>query len=203
MRSRDRVRHVAAPVLAITLVLAACGGGAAGGDPADQGTTGENQPATITPLDPAVATTLPGEADGEPTVTDTNPPSAADQGTGETPADPAVIGGSHVAFAMADLADRMDTPLSDIVLVSQEEVMWRDGSLGCPQPGFSYTQALVDGYKVTLQIGSIEYAYHGRAGHDPFLCQNDLATDKDSGSISLEPKEEGSDDLNYDGSVDQ
>ena len=36
----------------------------------------------------------------------------------------------------------------DVVLY--EDVVWRDGSLGCPQPGMAYTQALEDGYPGTF-----------------------------------------------------
>lgn len=190
-RSRDRVRHYAAPVLAVALVMAACGGGAAGGDPADV----DPDSATITSLasDETTTTAAPDESDGGTTVT-TTAPNDGDGGGGSD-------AGQHsdlVAFAMADLSERMDTPMEEIILVSQEDVTWRDGSLGCPQPGFNYTQALVDGYKITLQIGSTEYAYHGKAGHDPFLCAPDLTGEK-TDPVNLEPKEEGgSDDLSYD-----
>ena len=38
-------------------------------------------------------------------------------------------------------------------------VTWNDGSLGCPEPGMFYTQALVDGYHVILQAGDEELDY--------------------------------------------
>jgi hypothetical protein len=52
--------------------------------------------------------------------------------------------------------------------------VWRDGSLGCPQPDMMYTQALVDGYLIQLSAGSRLYNYHGANGRDPFLCTNSL-----------------------------
>ena len=38
-------------------------------------------------------------------------------------------------------------------MVSVEEVTWRDGSRGCAQPGMAYTQALIDGSRITLRAG--------------------------------------------------
>jgi hypothetical protein len=40
-----------------------------------------------------------------------------------------------------------------------EEVEWPDGSLGCPEPGMMYTQALVPGYRVVLVLDGREYDY--------------------------------------------
>jgi hypothetical protein len=37
-----------------------------------------------------------------------------------------------------------------LVIVRRESVIWSDGSLGCPEPGMMYTQALVDGYWVAI-----------------------------------------------------
>jgi hypothetical protein len=36
-------------------------------------------------------------------------------------------------------------------LVAAEAVTWADGSIGCPQPGMLYTQALVPGYRIELR----------------------------------------------------
>jgi len=36
-------------------------------------------------------------------------------------------------------------------VVSAEAVTWADGSIGCPQPGMLYPQALVPGYRVELR----------------------------------------------------
>ncbi|MEN8239843.1 MAG: hypothetical protein ABFR53_11670, partial [Actinomycetota bacterium] len=78
---------------------------------------------------------------------------------------------SPVELAKADLAGRIGTDEGIVVLVA-EDVTWRDGALGCPQPGMSYTQALVDGYRIELSHGDTIYTYHGAVGRDPFLCDN-------------------------------
>lgn len=57
----------------------------------------------------------------------------------------------------------------------QEEVTWRDGSLGCPQPGMRYKQVLVNGYRIVLRHGGSEYPYHGAGARPPFLCERPAA----------------------------
>jgi hypothetical protein len=84
-------------------------------------------------------------------------------------------GGSHrggnVVAAIADLAHRLGVDADAIVVISQEEVTWRDGSMGCPQPGMRYTQALINGYRIVLAHAGREYHYHGGRTRGPFLCE--------------------------------
>ena len=77
-----------------------------------------------------------------------------------------------VTQAKEDLTQRLSIPIDDIVLVSMEEVTWRDGSLGCPKPGMSYTQALVNGSLIVLSVDERKYRYHSGRGGAPFLCEN-------------------------------
>ncbi len=58
------------------------------------------------------------------------------------------------------------------MVVAVEAVTWRDGSLGCAKPGTMYTQALVEGQRITLAVGDEEYAYHSGGDRDPFLCED-------------------------------
>ncbi len=76
----------------------------------------------------------------------------------------------EVDRAMADLASRLPTEALIGVTVAHE-LTWPDGSLGCPEPGMSYTQALVPGYRIELTADGVVYAYHGANGNDPFLCE--------------------------------
>lgn len=48
---------------------------------------------------------------------------------------------------------------SSIEVSAAERVTWSDGSLGCPEEGMVYTQALVDGYWIVLStsVGSLDY----------------------------------------------
>lgn len=74
-----------------------------------------------------------------------------------------------MAAATADLQQRLGVSENPVVVVS-EMVTWRNGSLGCPQPGKSYTQALVPGYRIVLELNGTRYHYHGAADQPPFYC---------------------------------
>ncbi len=68
--------------------------------------------------------------------------------------------GSPVDAAIADLADRLGISPEAITTVSVEEVEWPDGSLGLPEPGMMYTQAVVPGYLIVLTAQGREFEYH-------------------------------------------
>jgi hypothetical protein len=69
----------------------------------------------------------------------------------------------------ADLAGRGVT--ETFTVVTATSVTWRDGSLGCPEPGKMYTQALVPGAQIVVSAGSTQYDYHFGRGDTPLLCQ--------------------------------
>lgn len=71
---------------------------------------------------------------------------------------------------LADLAER-GVDASSAKAVRAEAVTWNDGSLGCPEPGKTYTQALVEGYQVIVQVGSQQFDYHFGDGQSLLLCE--------------------------------
>ena len=75
------------------------------------------------------------------------------------------------ATAIADLAARLGVDQSTITVTRHEEVEWSDGSLGCPKPGFNYTQAITPGYLIVLTVSGRDYEYHGRPGGGPIYCE--------------------------------
>jgi hypothetical protein len=75
---------------------------------------------------------------------------------------------------LADAESRTDIPQEEFAVVRAEAVVWNDGSLGCPQPGMMYTQALVDGYWVVLEAGSEQYDYRADQGSYFLLCEQSL-----------------------------
>jgi len=78
--------------------------------------------------------------------------------------------GSPRDQAVADLAARLNVPASEIEVISEEAVVWPDGSLGCPQPGMNYIQILIEGYRVILAYDGKTYDYHaGRSS--VILCE--------------------------------
>jgi hypothetical protein len=59
-----------------------------------------------------------------------------------------------------DAARRSALPVERLRVASAQPVTWPDGSLGCPQPGMLYTQALVPGWRITIELpatGSLLY----------------------------------------------
>ncbi len=82
-----------------------------------------------------------------------------------------------VRAARADAARRAGVAAESLLLVSAEGVTWSDGSLGCPQPGMAYTQALVPGYRVRLRAPAAEFDYHASARGALVLCPPGRAVD--------------------------
>jgi hypothetical protein len=66
------------------------------------------------------------------------------------------------------LAGELGLAPSAVTVERIERVTWRDGSLGCPEPGMTYTQALVAGFRVILAIGDERFDYRTGRG-DIFL----------------------------------
>lgn len=77
---------------------------------------------------------------------------------------------AHAETARADLATELGVPEEDLSIVLAEEVTWRNGALGCEEEGMSYTQALVDGYRIRIEHDGQPYDYHGEKGGEPVYC---------------------------------
>ena len=88
--------------------------------------------------------------------------------TGEVPA-------KLLDVILKDLAGRTGAALEKIAVIQSQATIWNDGSMGCPQPGVMYTQALVNGYWVILQIGNQKYDYRAAQTGYFFLCERGLA----------------------------
>ncbi len=102
-------------------------------------------------------TTLPAPATSDTTLPDRTASTLPEQVPPEEnpvqdgPADTSAVPADLMAKIMADASTRSGVPVGDIFAVRAEQALWNDGSLGCPQPDMSYTQALVDGYWVVLK----------------------------------------------------
>lgn len=83
-----------------------------------------------------------------------------------------------VDAAVADLSSRLVVAPESIEVVRADRVTWPDGSLGCPQPGQAYTQALIDGFRVILGHEGRVFDYHAGSDAEPSLCPSE---DKDGG----------------------
>ena len=68
------------------------------------------------------------------------------------------------AAALAEVAR------DQLVIVRAESVVWNDGSLGCPEPGMMYTQALVNGYWIVIEAAGQTYDFRVGSGGSFRLC---------------------------------
>jgi len=75
-----------------------------------------------------------------------------------------------IEAALDDASRRSGKARSEITVLSAESVTWSDGSLGCPEPGMLYTQALVPGYRIVVQAGEEQFAYHAGKRGLPKFC---------------------------------
>jgi hypothetical protein len=76
-------------------------------------------------------------------------------------------------LALAEAETGVDP--SEIEVVVAEAVTWSDGSIGCPEEGMAYTQALVPGYRVVLNIAGEELAFHAAENGEFSPCRTPVA----------------------------
>lgn len=57
-----------------------------------------------------------------------------------------------------------------LIIERAESVVWNDGSLGCPEPGMMYTQALVNGYWVVIKAAGQTFDFRVGRGGSFRLC---------------------------------
>ncbi|MCB1246301.1 MAG: hypothetical protein KDB69_03440 [Acidimicrobiia bacterium] len=147
--------------LIVAVASTACAAADDGAAPGDDGTT--DQPTTEQSLPPNPSANEPGTDQPQVEPGDTPPP------TDEARDLPSPTS-SYVDWAIADLVARISVEPSAVTVARTEPVTWRDGSFGCPEPGFSYTQALVDGYRIELVVDGTSYWYHQGGSSDPKFC---------------------------------
>ncbi len=90
-----------------------------------------------------------------------------------------------VIQAKEDLAGRLGISPNHIALLSYEEVVWPDASLGCPQPGMAYIQVSQDGALIRLSVEGQVYDYHSGGNRDVFLCEQVLKVKTTSPKIDI------------------
>ena len=77
-----------------------------------------------------------------------------------------------LAGILSDAAQRSGVAEDAIEIVRAEATTWSDGSLGCPEPGMFYTQALVDGFHVIVDADGEELDYRVGQGVSFRLCED-------------------------------
>jgi hypothetical protein len=76
----------------------------------------------------------------------------------------------------ADLGKRLGIETKDLEPVRAASVNWNDGSLGCPEPGQVYTQAITPGYHVVFEIEGTSYDYRVKRNGFFMLCELPVIT---------------------------
>ncbi|HSF97862.1 MAG TPA: hypothetical protein VLA55_04135 [Ornithinibacter sp.] len=143
--------RTAALLAAVVLTAAAC---ASGGD----------TPAASTSPSPADSGTVTAGPTAGPTAS-----APASPGTGGAlPAD--LRTRPEVAAAIADTASRANVAPDEVLIAAWSPVTWNDGSLGCPQKGMVYTQALVEGELLMLRVEQSLFQYHSARGGPFTYC---------------------------------
>lgn len=79
----------------------------------------------------------------------------------------------QIKGAMTDLATRTGVAEDAITVREARSVQWGSGAIGCPKPGMNYTQALVPGVLLLLEVNGTIYHYHGSDGRSLFFCPPD------------------------------
>jgi hypothetical protein len=92
-----------------------------------------------------------------------------------------------VLEAMEDLAERLGRSMDEIDLLSFEEVVWPDASMGCPLPGMRYKQVPYDGALIRLVAEEQIYNYHSGGSRGVFLCELTININKDAPQIDIVP----------------
>jgi hypothetical protein len=69
-----------------------------------------------------------------------------------------------------EAAKLANVPPQQLVIVRAEAVVWNDGSLGCPEPGMEYAQALINGYWVLIKAAGQTFDFRVGGGGSFRLC---------------------------------
>lgn len=187
------MRNRALWFMIILAMLSACTANSSQTNPAITGATApaEEAPALqpthpTKPFEPAV-TGQPGQAypaptaeplqSGYPVAPEMAQPPTAYPGSGGPSGSAASITPTSgqvrwVEAVARDLSVNFDVPMDEIKLVSFETITWPNSGLGCPGPGMNYLDVLVEGNKITLNVGGKTFTYHTDTVKNFILCQD-------------------------------
>lgn len=158
------------PLLTVAVLLAGCTSSGAP-SPTSSPTSSPTASPTSSPSGGTSSpTSSPTGGPASPT-SSTSWPSIPTSPPGGRPADDGGVPAGVLSAMVADLAGRLGVAESAIEVLQAQAVTWNDGSIGCPKPGMSYTQALVDGYWVILGFDGVLYDYHASRSGYFFLCE--------------------------------
>ncbi|ANS79830.1 hypothetical protein SGUI_2434 [Serinicoccus hydrothermalis] len=169
---RRRRTTLALAALTLTAALAGCGetdvdtGAATSSSSSEENgeeTTEDGSTETVDePIDKPTQTALPSSPGGE---------SALPLG----PVPDEVVQRDDVQAAIDAEAKRAGVESSAVTVAGYAAVTWSDGSIGCPREGMMYTQALVPGYQLVLEVDGTRASYHAAEGKNFSYCAQPVA----------------------------
>lgn len=150
----ERRKDVRYALISLVVLVAACGDLSGVDREADEIDSNTTPPvdSTVDPLDRFE--TVPSELPAAPTIDETV----------EEPLER--------AFGLAETVS--DSDRSDMTVIRAERVEWNDGSLGCPEPGQMYTQAILPGYWIEIAVGDKMLDIRMSENGEPKLCETPL-----------------------------
>ena len=102
------------------------------------------------------------------------PPASAPPGLAPQPPSQLSLASATEA-AQADAARLTGLAVAALAVLEARPVTWGDGSLGCPEEGMLYSQALVRGYRIRLQAQDRVLDYHASRDGRLLLCPESRA----------------------------
>lgn len=90
---------------------------------------------------------------------------------GQAAADGGGAPGELLNAILADAARRTGVDADALTVTRADAVTWRDGALGCPEPGMYYTQMLVNGYWIVVETETQRLDYRAQANGYFRLCE--------------------------------
>ncbi|MDP6581802.1 MAG: hypothetical protein QF681_14195 [Vicinamibacterales bacterium] len=82
-----------------------------------------------------------------------------------------------VRLAIRTLSEHLGVDEETIALDEVTAVDWRDASLGCPEPGRSYAQIIMSGFRVTLDVVDDERSHRVHvSGTRAVVCEQPAAS---------------------------
>jgi hypothetical protein len=77
--------------------------------------------------------------------------------------------------AVVDLADHLGIDVSEVQVISVEQVEWPDSSLGCPKQGLNYLMVITPGFRIILEANGNQVAYHADMHGHIVRCAGDVS----------------------------
>lgn len=68
-------------------------------------------------------------------------------------------------------AEHCGVELEAVNVLQAESVVWKNGALGCPQPGVEYKDQMVPGYHIILEVEGAQMDYRATEGGFIKLCE--------------------------------